>query len=236
MAEGWHTIRLQRHYRMNTRSSVSQGLKPGGLLRAGGFTVLEMICVVAIVALLVSVVMGSPGLVTSGRDTTAVQELAAVIDSARARSMRGVEKVWVAIGGADAPEPHAAYVICLDAADGSGNLVVADAWRKLPPGFVFTDTLPALASSGVNVLGLDRGDHIKTVESGNGRQLCAVIGFGPLGEVMIPKTDGRPLLVAFGPGQANGASSEAMGGGEIPPEKCSWVSVQPATGKVNIVP
>jgi len=93
-----------------------------------------------------------------------------------------------------------------------------------------------VSASGVNVLGLDRSEHIKTVDAGSGRHVCVVIGFGPLGEVMVPQTDGRALLVAFGPGQANGASSEAMGGGKIPPEKCSWVSVQPATGKVNIIP
>lgn len=221
---------------MNRKTQLTKGPKPGRRSRSGGFTILEMICVVAVVALLVSVVMGSPGLVTSGRDAAAVQELASVIDSARAKSMRGVEKVWVAFGGADAPEPHASYLICTEVADGSGNLVAADAWKKLPPGYVFADSLPAVATSGVNVFGLESSDNMRTVDTGAGRMSCIVIGFGPLGEVQLPLTDGRPLLVAFGPGQASGMNVEAMGGGKIPAEKCNWVSIQPATGKVNIIP
>lgn len=221
---------------MNTKTSLTKRPKAERRSRNGGFTILEMICVVAVVAALVSVVMGSPGLITSGRDATAVQELAAVIDSARARSMRGVEKVWVAFGESDAPEPFASYVICTEVADGSGTLVTADAWKKLPPGFVFTDSNPVVSTSGVNFFAMDQSDNIRTVETGAGRQTCTVIGFGALGEVLVPVTDGRPLLVAFGPGQVSGRSTEAMGGGPIPPEKCNWVSIQPATGKVNIIP
>jgi prepilin-type N-terminal cleavage/methylation domain-containing protein len=221
---------------MKSHSNQDRERQAGRTRRVGGFSLLEMIAVVAVVALLVTLVMGSPGLITSGRDTTAVQELASVIESARARSMRGVEEVWVAFGENNAPQPFAAYVVCVDAQDGSGDLVPVAAWKLLPPGLVFTDTNPAVGTSGVNLLELDGSDHYKTVRTADGRVVCKSIGFGALGEVIVPRADNRTLLVAFGPGQVAGSNTEAMGGGDIPPEKCNWVSVQPATGKVTITP
>lgn len=201
---------------------------------------LEMVCVVAVVALLISIVMGSPGLVTSGRDTTAVQQLASAIDSARAKAMRGVETSWVAFSGAEGMNPFAAYAVCGEEADGSGRLRPREAWRNLPAGFVFADAMPALNSAGVNLAKLDASASIKTVITmGENGVLLAdfrCIGFGPLGEVIYPQTDGRPILVAFAQGEVSASGTSALGGESHRPEKCRWISVQPATGKVTILP
>lgn len=201
---------------------------------------LEMVCVVAVVALLITIVMGSPGLVTSGRDTTAVQELAAVIESARAKAMRGVETSWVAFSGREGASPFASYAVCGEEQDGTGKLRPREAWRKLPSGFVFTDVSPALDSAGVNLGKLDATGTIKPVitmgESGVLLADCRCIGFGALGEVIHPKTDGRPILVAFAQGEVFGTDTRALSGESLEPGKCRWISIQPATGKVTILP
>jgi len=204
--------------------------------RAAGFTLVETMAVMLVVAVLFSIVMGARGLFSSGRESAAVQELASVIEGARAQAMRGVGDVYVAfaIDGGDAS--HRRYALC-ERVEQDESLRPFSAWHTLPAGCVLADCPPAVTEAGRNLFSMvPERQRIQTNTAEGGQFLnCYCLRFGSRGQILSPDTEGRPLLFALAEGEVSSSGPQALDGGRHQPEKCLWVSVQPATGKVSLL-
>ena len=209
------------------------------LRRAGGFTLIETLAVLLVVGVLFSIMMGARGIFSSGRESTAVQELASVIESARSQAMRGVGDVWVAFAIEGNEESHRRYALCEQVGQigQDEDLRPFSAWHMMPVGCVLTNCPPAMSDAGRNFLSaLSEQQRIQTNTTAGGQYLnCYCLRFGSRGQLLSPDTEGRPLLLALAEGIVSDSGPQALDGSRHKPEKCLWVSVQPATGKVTLL-
>ena len=204
--------------------------------RRGGFTLVETLMVLLVAGLMISIMMGARGLFSSGREAAAAQELASVLESARAQAMRGVGDVLVAFAVSGDLASHRRYALC-EELEVDKSIRPTTAWRMLPPGCVLTNCLPATNAAGRNLLTLQlASQRVEALTEDGGQMLnCVCLRFGARGQLLSPDTDGSPLLLALAQGDSTGAGPEALDGSRHSPEQCLWVSVQPATGKVSLL-
>jgi type II secretory pathway pseudopilin PulG len=221
---------------------------------AGGFTLLEALIAVTIVAVLAGMTLGVNGAIRGSRGTTAVQQVVALLDTARARALAEQDEVVVAFAtGASvgSSEPFRAALVARRAQrtfeDGGLQEDGADdffepvtEWFRLPEGYVFAFARPANPQAGVNFLAVPDTERFVELPGTSGRRvLLPCVGFGPLGQLVIPQAaaiEGLPLLVAIAEGSAAGSGSSGPGGAAHGPADCRWVAVQPASGSSLALP
>ncbi len=215
--------------------------------RAAGFTMIEMLAVVAILAIMISATVGVAGSLRSSRGMTGVHQMAAACDAARARAMKEQREVLLAFARAsdgDMSEGRAVLVCAAPLLAGNDLssspeeeasrqrdcvLEPLTEWIHLPEGHYFSDTNPAMAGAGVNFLNL--ADTERPVRLPDGRTVSLkCIGFGSLGEVVFPETaptNGSPLLIAI---------SEQAEADQVSAQDCRWIGIQSHSGAPMILP
>lgn len=213
-----------------------------------GFTLLEMLVVITIIAAMVGVTAGVTGALNSSKGTTAAHQVAAAIDLARSKALAGRGEVVVAFATDQVYAAGAAYramVVCQEV-DGAADAVGSDrsslkyeaitGWFYLPDGYVFTRAAPADPQAGMNVLGAP--DALLTVRLPGGTEELALpcIGFQQLGEVTMPQTRGLPILVALAEGESRPGGPTNFAGDVHSAEQCRWVAVQRLTGNSKVLP
>ncbi len=238
-------------YKVNTKfviemRSIDLGLAdtlPAPRSGQAGFTLLEMLVVVTIIALVAGMTVGVSGALKGSRGSTAIQQLAAVIDTARAKALTGQGEVVLAFATEAVPNQEAAYravLICQAQRVAGRNdhlYEPVSGWYYLPEGYVFTQANPASSEAGINVL--NATDARQRVQLPGGRQEVSLpcIGFRDLGQVSLPaETRGRPVLVAIAEGEVTGGNPRTPQGLTHTPEMCRWLAVQKHSGNSQILP
>lgn len=227
---------------------MSQGLSTARTSARGrgreAFTLLEMLVVVVIVAIMVGLTAGVTGALNGSRGSTAIQQLAAVIDSARAKALTGQGEVVVAFATealtAEPKLPYRAVVICQARPappQAQPEYEPVSGWYYLPEGYVFAQAEPAQSDAGVNVLSAPDALLQVTLPGKNAQARLPCIAFRELGEVSLPAdTRGRPVLVALAEGEIVSGKPQSLTGGTHLPEMCRWLAVQKNSGNCMILP
>jgi len=209
-----------------------------------------MLVSVTIIGLLVGVTVGVSGAINGNRGNTAIQQLAAMVDSARAKALSGQGEVVLAFANGSVGRDDLAFraaVVCIEkpsvVAAGAAGVVerryeAISRWYVLPEGFYLTLASPADGDAGVNLLQEPLGNQAVAVPDFIGQEVrLPLLVFGPLGEIVAPADSrARPILLAIGEGTFNGAAPESRGGGVHQPGDCRWLAVQRTTGNSKILP
>ena len=209
-----------------------------------GFTLLEMLVVLTIIAIIVGLTAGVTGAINGSKGSTAIQQVAAFLDEARAKALTGQGEVVVAFATEAVPLEGVAYravVICQARPTGprvQPRFEPLSGWFHLPDGFVFSTAYPANGAAGVNVLrASDANQRVFLPGPNAGEVSLPCIGFRELGEVTRPaNTQGRPVLLAVAEGEVVGGQVQSFQGLEHSPEMCRWLAVQKNSGTSMILP
>ena len=202
-----------------------------GLPRPTALSLLEVLVTLTLLATLTALTGGALTTLASWRGLSAIQQLAADLDEARAQALGGHQEVWLAFAtvGSDA---FRAYVRCASRRDPDGEwrLHPVGDWHRLPPGLVFALAEPASPEAGQNLL---TDPHaLKSVCLHNSQVPLPCLGFGSLGQIRQPPR-GRPLL-ALAEGQVDhGQPHPSHGPGS---EACRWLVLHRHTGNALLLP
>lgn len=199
---------------------------------------------VTILAVVATLTLGVTGAVNASRGGTAVQQVAGVLDNARARALTGLGEVVVAFADNAVGDPVHAYrsmMVCEAVPAPEGEREVfrpVSGWYVLPEGFVFATCLPASGEAGQNLFGAVN-HRLRVRLPGEGRDVAELpcLRFGRLGAVVSPRPpNGAPVLVAVAEGALNGVLPMSKQGGPHTAAECRWVAVQANSGSCLILP
>lgn len=214
---------------MQPRSkSPTAGLPPPSAL-----SLLEVLVTLTLLATLTALTGGALNTLASWRGLSAIQQLAADLDEARALALAGQQPVWVAFAAGESPgEAYRAYVRCsvIRGPGGERLLQPAGNWRHLPTGQVFSLSTPATPEAGRNLL--DDPAAVQVVQLAGSRVHLPCLGFGVLGEILHPP-QGRPLLALAEGEIAHGLPRQRHGPG---PDACRWLALHRHTGNALLLP
>lgn len=213
-------------------------------VRPNGFSMLEILVVVGVMTLMVGLVLGSTGAINGTQGMTAVQQVTAMCDLARARSMRGEGTVLLAFANGDngpVGEPYRSAIICAEdlTTEEPDDYVPISEWYHLPAGYVFCKVAPAAAEAGVNALIVPNAERLIKLSGNSSLAGLPSIGFGSLGEVVFPEqdsTESESLLIAVAEGQATRDGPRSKSGGDHRPEECRWLALRRNSGSPMILP
>ena len=131
-----------------------------------GFSMIEMLAVVAILAIVISATVGVAGSLRASRGMTGVHQLAAACDAARARAMKEQREVMLAfstqtmgegytdravlICSAPPPSPNDAELTMESEIQRQRESILEplSEWIYLPDGHIFSEVAPASRSAG----------------------------------------------------------------------------------------
>jgi prepilin-type N-terminal cleavage/methylation domain-containing protein len=213
-------------------------------LRSGGFTLLEILVVISIMTIMIGLVLGKSGAISGTQGMTAMHQVTAMCDLARARSLRGDGTVLMAFAAADGGltgEPYRSVVLCAEdvTTEDPDDYAAISEWFHLPQGYVFTNVGAASPNAGVNVLAAPNATR-RIRLPGNGPSVeLPCVGFGSLGEVVFPEPDANSLdslLIAIAEGQASSSGPLSKKGDVHRPDECRWLAVRRNSGSPMILP
>lgn len=213
-----------------------------------GFSILEILVVVGVMLLMVGLILGSTGAISSTQGMSAVQQVTALCDLARARSLRGDGTVLLALAGANpgaTGEPFRSAVLCAEdlTTDDPNDYVSISDWYHLPKGYVFSNVAAVESTAGVNVLSAPNARKLVRLPGGGAPAEIVCVGFGSLGEIVFPEAaagdvpaQDDSLLIAVAEGQASADGPRSRSGGAIRPEECRWLALRRNSGSPMILP
>jgi prepilin-type N-terminal cleavage/methylation domain-containing protein len=215
---------------------------------AQGFSMIEMLAVVSIIAIVISATVGVAGSLRASRGMTGVHQLAAACDAARARAMKEQREVMLAFSTQTMGEGYEGRAVLICSAPlpspNDGELTAESEiqrqresileplseWIYLPDGHVFAAVAPASRAAGVNILTLMGTTRRVRLPGDSGVASLTCIGFGSMGEVVFPEatpTNGAPLLIAI---------AETANPDSVNPQECRWIGIQTHSGASMILP
>ncbi len=202
-----------------------------GLPEPTALSLLEVLVTLTLLATLTALTGGALTTLASWRGLSAIQQLAADLDEARAQALAGQEEVWLTFDtvGADA---FRAYARCARIPDvnGESRLQPVGNWSRLPPGQVFSLAAPASPEAGRNLL--TDATALQPVQLAGTQVPLPCLGFGKLGQLLHP-TPGRPLLALTEGDILHGLPRPQHGPG---PEACRWLLLHRHTGNALLLP
>lgn len=227
------------HFLLRLKTPPCSILKP-----RKGFTLIEILTVIGVIALMIALIGGSTGVIGGAQGMTAVNELTALCDLARSRSMDGQGTIMLAFStGAQSPtgEPYRSAIICAEdtSTDAADDYVAVSEWYHLPRGYVFSPVAAASPSAGGNVLTLPNSVRKLKLPGGAGTYELPCVGFGSLGEVVFPEPSADTqdtLLIAIAEGEATANGPVSKRGQPHRPDECRWVAVRRNSGTPMILP
>lgn len=205
---------------------------------------MEVLVVVAVMMIMVGLVVGSAGAISGTQGMTAVQQVTALCDQARARSLRGDGMVMLAFATETdglTGEPYRSAILCAEdfSTEDPNDYVPISEWYYLPQGYVFSSVDPATSGAGLNALTAAGGRRTVTLPGKKMPVELPCIGFGSLGEVVFPPADTateESLLIAIAEGDVGGDGPRTRQGGAHRPEDCRWLALRRNSGSPMILP
>lgn len=227
------------HFLLRLKTSPSSIQKP-----RKGFTLIEILTVIGVIALMIALIGGSTGVIGGAQGMTAVNELTALCDLARSRSMDGQGTIMLAFatGSQSATgEPYRSAIVCAEdlSTDATDDYVAVSEWYYLPKGYVFTPAAAASPSAGGNVLTIANSVRKVKLPGSTGVFELPCVGFGSLGEVVFPEPGADTqdtLLIAIAEGEATANGPVSRRGQPHRPNECRWVAVRRNSGTPMILP
>lgn len=213
-------------------------------LRRDGFSLTEVLVVIGIMAVMLGLVLGGTGAVNGSQGMTAVHQVSALCDLARARALRGDGAVVIAFantGVGTTGEAFRSAILCVEdvMSEEPDDFTAVSEWYHLPQGFVFSNTPASSATAGVNVLTAPRASRPIRFAGSDTLVELPCVGFGSLGEVAFPEPDEtalESLLIAVAEGRADSGSPRSRSGGVHRPEECRWIALRRNSGSPMILP
>lgn len=202
-----------------------------GLPQPTALSLLEVLVTLTLLATLTALTGGALTTLASWRGLSAIQQLAADLDEARAQALSGPEEVWLAFTTVG-PDAFRAYQRCASrrGPDGAKCLHPVGDWHRLPPGQVFSLAAPASPEAGRNLL--TDAAALQLVQLAGSQAQLPCLGFGGLGQILHPP-QGRPLLALTEGEIDRGQPRQRQGPG---PEACRWLVLHRHTGNALLLP
>lgn len=210
--------------------------------RCDGFSLTEVLVVIGVMALLLGLILGGTGSMNGTQGMTAVHQVAALCDLARAKALRGESNVVIAFANADLGASGKAYrsaILCAadDSTEAPDDVRPVSEWYHLLEGFVFTLAPTASAGAGVNLLSLPNGTRPVRFPGAAANVELPCVGFGSLGEVVFPESESEEaLLIAIAEGWADSGNPRARSGQVHLPGECRWIALRRNSGSPMILP
>lgn len=219
-------------------------IRQGGLrrCRCDGFSLTEVLVVIGVMAALLGLILGGTGSMNGTQGMTAVHQVAALYDLARAKALRGESGVVIAFANMNVGVAGKAYrsaIVCADdpSTEAPDDVRPVSEWYHLPEGFVFTLAPTASAGAGVNLLSLPNGTRPVRFPGAAANVELPCVGFGSLGEVVFPESDAEEsLLIAIAEGWADSGNPRARSGQVHLPGECRWIALRRNSGSPMILP
>lgn len=218
----------------------------GGLrrIRCGGFSLTEILVVMGVLAMLLGLILSGTGSMNGTQGMTAVHQVTALCDLARAKALRGEAGVVIAFAKSDIGVSGKAFrsaIICAEdpSTESPDDVRPVSDWYHLPEGFVFTLASTASPGSGANLLSLPNSSRPVRFPGAAANVELPCVGFGSLGEVVFPESDAEAeesLLIAIAEGWAVSGNPRARSGQVHLPGECRWIALRRNSGSPMILP
>lgn len=155
--------------------------------RAAAFTLVELLVVIAIVSLFFVIIGNTPGLFTTNRRVTALQQLSAVLEEARAQALRGNQNIHVAfISISSEPHLQSYRQFAIFSENENQELIQTGNWHTLPEGTLFLPTSQSPSASWTHLFHSSHDPPLKFTLTGGKTIPLHSIGFGKLGSIIHP--------------------------------------------------
>ncbi len=220
--------------------------RPRGLhrIRCDGFSLTEILVVIGVLALLLGLILSGTGAMNGTQGMTAVHQVAALCDLARARALRGEAGVVIAFAKTDIGVSGKAYrsaIICAEdpSTESPDDVRPVSDWYHLPEGFVFTLAPTASPGAGTNLLSLPNITRPVRFPGAAANVELPCLGFGSLGEVVFPESGAEAdesLLLAVAEGWAVSGNPRTRSGQVHLPGQCRWIALRRNSGSPMILP